>query len=628
MAVSANALRAGRAVIELGLESKKMESQLASLQKRLADRFKALGGLGGKLTNFGSFGIIGGGLGGLRNLFVGSAATAALSFPIKLAGNLEVAAAQLGVFVGGAANAKKILTDLMKFSDVSMLPFDELASTVSMLAKYGLTAEEAVASTKALSVMAAGSVDEYQHLALAFAQVGSAGRLQGEEMRQFKNTAFNPLREIAERTGETMEEVKKRMEAGGIAFSEVASALQAAVGPAGRFHGLLEKISNTMLGQMRKAWGQFKRAIMPLGEEVLKPITEFFRTLNAIIPKFEEFVKANAKWFNALLHSAAATAAAATAFVTIGLALGLVSIAMTGFVTVAGILSTAFFPILAIVGIAVLMFKVLGITLADLKSGFSSVFGGMIAQAKALLAGVKEVFGGIMAALQGGDFKLAGQILWAGLQTLFAAGIEKLQSMWITLKFGAIQAFLGLKAGIQSIWIDLTEWMLRRIITLGAEIETAYLRMTGQLTTERANEIIQSLAAARGAVSNQAARDRKELEKETAAAKTLVEVWKNFAKAASGGKWAEAKKRLDELIAKAKELAKAGDAGAALFPAVDFQGGLAGAMAEAKNTANPIATFDTSLIRQMVGAANKDELAQLKKIEKNTRQQRGGLPVV
>src|SRR5262245_47361150 len=133
MPVSANALRAGKAIIELGLDSRKAEKGLVEMQRHLRDRFKALSG---SLTKFGSFGIIGGGLGGLRNLFVGSAVTAALAFPVKLAANLEVAAAQLGVFVGGADKAKAILADLLRFSDVAMLPFDELSTTVSMLAKY------------------------------------------------------------------------------------------------------------------------------------------------------------------------------------------------------------------------------------------------------------------------------------------------------------------------------------------------------------------------------------------------------------------------------------------------------------------------------------------------------------
>ena len=73
--------------------------------------------------------------------------------------------------------------------------------------------------------LAGGSTEEFQAMALAFSQVGSAGRLQGEEMRQFKNTAFNPLREIAERTGESLDEVKDRMEAAGVPFEEVYNAL-------------------------------------------------------------------------------------------------------------------------------------------------------------------------------------------------------------------------------------------------------------------------------------------------------------------------------------------------------------------------------------------------------------------
>lgn len=280
MAIGARALRAGKAVIELGLLVKPVEKQLKNLQNRLTQ-------IGRSFVRIGSFGMFGGGGGfaALRNLFVGSAAAAALAYPIKLAANLELATAQLSTFTDSEESAGDILKDLQKFSGSAMIPFSNLADAAGMLIRFGVAQRQVAMHSKAMAVISAGNADEFDKLALAFAQVASAGRLQGEELRQLKNTAFNPIREIAERTGETMDEVRVRMEAGQISFQEVANALQAAVGPGGRFEHLLALISQTASGQFSKALAQIKTGLQPIGEQFLGMITTVLKAFNGVIPK-------------------------------------------------------------------------------------------------------------------------------------------------------------------------------------------------------------------------------------------------------------------------------------------------------------------------------------------------------
>lgn len=227
---SAGALRAGRAVIEVGLLTKGVQVGLRALQSQLRNTASSFSRLG-KSFSFGGGGM--GGFAGLRNLFIGSAAATAAAWPVKLAAGLEVASAQMGTFMSNEQAARDLLIDLQKFSAVAGVPAEALSQAAAMMLRFGVAEEQVGVHTKALAVLAAGSAEEFEKLSLAFSQVASAGRLQGEELRQLKNTAFNPIREIAEITGETMDEVRLRMEAGAISFQEVANALQHTVGPSG-----------------------------------------------------------------------------------------------------------------------------------------------------------------------------------------------------------------------------------------------------------------------------------------------------------------------------------------------------------------------------------------------------------
>lgn len=86
---------------------------------------------------------------------------------------------------------------------------------------------------------------------------------------------------------------------------------------------------------------------------------------------------------------------------------------------------------------------------------------------------------------------------------------------------------------------------------------------------------------------------------------------------------AELQKLLDEAAAGAQGAGAAQDWGLGqIFPG-------AGALAKAagSSTTKPQAFFDTRLAKQMVGGPQEEQLAQLRKIERNTRH-RGGLPVV
>lgn len=439
---SAKQIRAGGAVFEISLNSAQLLKGINALQTRItafgssvtkafAKASLSVGAFGNALKRVGSFGILGGrGLGGLTGAFAGAGATAALLYPIKLAANIEVASAQLAVFTGGFAKAQSILLDLQKFSAKAFIPPESLAESAALLLKYGVGVNDAVKSTKSLATISAGSSEELSKLSLAFAQVASTGHLTGEEVRQFKNTAFNPLVEIAARTGETFDVLRKRMEAGGISFGEVADALNRAVGPGGRFHGLLEAIAKTATGRFRAAIAQIKIGLIPLGNEVLPAITEQLSRLGELLPSVTKILKENAALYKQLLIGVGVAALLGTAFIALGIALTFVA-------EVAGVFLAVLGGITAAIAFAVSPLGVLTLALGGLVHLFITatdagkmMVSQLITAFESLQGRVREMFGGISDALMANDLQLAGRVLFAGLEVAWLEGTMALKQMW------------------------------------------------------------------------------------------------------------------------------------------------------------------------------------------------------
>ncbi len=128
---------------------------------------------------------------------------------------------------------------------------------------------------KQLGDASGGNAERFKALSLVFGQVSANGRLMGGDVLQMVNAGFNPLTEIAKLTGESMVDLRKRMEAGGISIAEVERAFASATGPGGRFFGLMEKQSATLLGRFSTLKDNIAIAIRPIGEALLPVVGRY-----------------------------------------------------------------------------------------------------------------------------------------------------------------------------------------------------------------------------------------------------------------------------------------------------------------------------------------------------------------
>lgn len=167
---------------------------------------------------------------------------------IKFNAMMESAEVGFGIMLGSVDDAKAKLSELKYLADHSPLTFSGVTSATTTLLQFGIAGDKVIPTVKMLGDVAGGNEERMKQLALAFAQVSAAGKLQGQDLLQMINAGYNPLMTISEKTGESMGQLRDRMSAGAITADEVAEAFKTVTSEGGKFYGMLEAKSKTLEG--------------------------------------------------------------------------------------------------------------------------------------------------------------------------------------------------------------------------------------------------------------------------------------------------------------------------------------------------------------------------------------------
>lgn len=178
------------------------------------------------------------------------------------------------VMTGSAEKAAEVIEKLKKIGAETPFELPELADATQLLMNYGFTADEAIDRMMMLGDIAQGSADKMQRIATAYGQMSSAGKVQLEDIKQMIEAGFNPLQEISESTGESMESLYERISDGAVSVDEITASMERATSAGGKYYQSMEKQSQTVSGLI----STLKDNAQQLLGEVLQPISESLRT--------------------------------------------------------------------------------------------------------------------------------------------------------------------------------------------------------------------------------------------------------------------------------------------------------------------------------------------------------------
>jgi tape measure domain-containing protein len=209
---------------------------------------------------------------------VGSFARLGISF----ASAMERAKASFTGFLGSGKAADAMLKDLFAFSATTPFEFPEVRDAAKTMIAMGAEAEDVMPQMRMLGEVAAGSGQPLNELANVFGQVMQAGRLTGNELRQFNERGIPVLSELANMLDVPKAKIRELVEAGEISSAQVVEAFARMSTGTGLFAGQMGRQSETLSGQ----WATFKDNMMQFAgavmAHVIPSITALLRGVNQL----------------------------------------------------------------------------------------------------------------------------------------------------------------------------------------------------------------------------------------------------------------------------------------------------------------------------------------------------------
>lgn len=272
--------------ISVGLE--KLNGKLEKAQKNI-DAFKAktekIKAVGENLTN----------LGGKMTVGVTLPVVAMGGAMVKAAADIESMQQQLETMTGSAEAGGKMFEAIKTMAAKTPFETKDLMKATNTMLGFGIAQEKVLPLMNQLGDISGGNADRFQSLALAFSQVSSAGKLQGQDLNQMINAGFNPLESIAKRTGKSVGYWKEQMSKGKVTTKMVEQAMKDATSQGGRFFGMMDKQSKTALGQWSTFQDNLNMLLAEFGKIILPTAISVLQKLSSALEKFNSLSEGTKK---------------------------------------------------------------------------------------------------------------------------------------------------------------------------------------------------------------------------------------------------------------------------------------------------------------------------------------------
>ena len=260
---SSRGIEAARAFVRIYAEDQQLKKSLQTIGGQFKQLDKMLSGRA-FMASMAALGAAGGGV-------------------LKVAMDAERVATSFEVMIGSAQRAQAVLAQIDELARTSPFGVTNFQQAGQVLLNFGMEAQQLLPTLSMLGDIAAGDSEKLQRMTLVFGQMTAAGRLMGQDLLQMINAGFNPLQQISEQTGESMAELKKRMEQGAISSAEVTQAFRAATSEGGRFFNMTERLAKTTGGVYTTMRGEISLLAREMGNVLLPAATMALNVMRGMV---------------------------------------------------------------------------------------------------------------------------------------------------------------------------------------------------------------------------------------------------------------------------------------------------------------------------------------------------------
>lgn len=259
------------------LSVKKLRDEYTLLRQEGGGTAETMNMLTGKLKQMS--GMLIGGM-GLKEL---------ASRVISVRAEFESMETSLKVLLGGnEERLNNIMGQIKEYALASPLNTKDMVGAVQMMTSFGIEAEKSIDYLKAIGDVSMGDAGKFNSLALAFSQMSSAGKLMGQDLMQMVNAGFNPLEEIARKTGKSIGELKNEMSKGAITSKMVQDAFISATSAGGKFFGMSSEGAKTLNGQISMLQESFDNMFNEIGSKGEGVVMTSVKAATYLVENYEQ----------------------------------------------------------------------------------------------------------------------------------------------------------------------------------------------------------------------------------------------------------------------------------------------------------------------------------------------------
>ena len=265
----------GEITYKVTMDGKEAERSINNLSKSSDNLSK-------KFTSFGTKMAVG----------VTAPLTALATAGVKYNATMETYLANLTTLMkGNEKEAQNLLNTLKEMASTTPYETTDLVKATQKMMAFGISSKDSLEYLQMIGDIAMGDANKMDSLTLAFSQISASGRASMEDINQMIDQGFNPLTIIAEKTGESMGELRDRVSEGGVSFEEIAGAFQTATSEGGTFYQAMDKASETTNGKISTLKDGFNTALGSMTESLLPFVTEAVNGLTKVANWFADLDK-------------------------------------------------------------------------------------------------------------------------------------------------------------------------------------------------------------------------------------------------------------------------------------------------------------------------------------------------
>lgn len=209
----------------------------------------------------------------------------------SLGAQAEQTSVAFTTLVGSEEKAAGVLKQINEFAAKTPYTNLDLVDNAKTMLNFGVEADKVNGYLRQLGDIAGGDKTKLGSLSLVLGQVASAGKMSGQDLLQFINAGFNPLKELQKMTGKTYAELQDMMSKGQIGMDAVAAAINHATSAGGAFAGMSDKLSQTVSGKFSTLAGNVQQAAVDIFEQIKPIVNDIMDLFLFIVPPIASALK-------------------------------------------------------------------------------------------------------------------------------------------------------------------------------------------------------------------------------------------------------------------------------------------------------------------------------------------------